>query len=420
MDSNKFKILQIAPCVDSYFGGSAAVVRAYTEGILKLDNNVTILSTTDSKIAKDDQREFFKNKYGNFQLKQLQRCWPKCWFNAKDLIRNIEHHIPSADIVHLHLLWDRPVLIGAKVAQHMKKPYLVSPHGCLEPWRLRHKFIKKALYLRFFTRSIMQKAKCLHAVTEMEFESFRKIGYNGDITIVPIGIEARQFQNLPTPAEAEDRWPILKNHRVVLFLSRLSPEKGLDILISAWAQLMRQQKYRDTILIIAGPDNRGYELKVKEIIKSYSLSKHVLLFGMVQGRPKHELFCRADIFILPSYSENFGLVVPEALACQCPVITTTGTPWKKLNEENAGRWVPPTQESIYEALCELLDMPENQRKEMGQRGRKLVLENYTWDIATQKLLTVYKCIFDGKDIPLHPEPLKTANYTTTCSVKTTS
>ena len=407
MNSGKFNILQIAQCASSYSSGNDAVVRAYTEGMLKLGNNVTILSTINVETmerTEDNQQELFRSKYENFQLKQLQRCWPKGWFNAKDLTSNIKHYVNKVDIVHLHMLWDRPVLIGANVSQRMRKPYLISPHGSLEPWTFKHKFIKKVLYLKLFGHSIMQHAKCLHAVTEMEAGNSRKAGFKGDITIVPIGIEPRQFQNLPAPAEAENQWPILKNRRVVLFLSRLSPEKGLDILIGAWSQMMRQQKYTDMILVIAGPDDRGHELKVKELVKTCNITKSVLFTGMVQGRAKRELYRRADIFVLPSYSENFGIVVLEALACQTPIITTTGTPWKELSEKNAGRWVPPTQESIYEALCELLDMSESQREKMGQRGRALVLKKYTWDIAVGKLLTVYKCIIGGEQVPLYPEP----------------
>ena len=217
MNSSELKILQVAPCIEPQFGGSATVVRAYTEGLLKLGNNVAILSTINNETMREgkyNQQELFRGKYENFQLKQLQRCWPKSWFNAKNLTSDIKHYVNEVDIVHLHMLWDRPVLIGANISRRMKKPYFISPHGSLEPWRFKHKFIKKFLYMKIYGQNIMRYARCLHAVTEMEAENFRKAGFKGDIAIVPIGIEPSQFQDLPAPAEAENRWPILKNRRV--------------------------------------------------------------------------------------------------------------------------------------------------------------------------------------------------------------
>jgi len=125
---------------------------------------------------------------------------------------------------------------------------------------------------------------------------------------------------------------------------------------------------------------------------------------MVRGRRKLALLRRADIFVLPSYSENFGIVVVEALACGTPVITTKGTPWEQLQEVDAGRWVLPREAELARALRELLNMSQSERVAMGQRGQNLIQENYAWDRIVKKFLTVYDCILSEKSIPLHPEP----------------
>jgi glycosyltransferase involved in cell wall biosynthesis len=125
---------------------------------------------------------------------------------------------------------------------------------------------------------------------------------------------------------------------------------------------------------------------------------------MVTGRDKLALLRRADVFVLPSYSENFGIVVAEALACGTPVITTTGTPWKQLQDVDAGRWVPPREDELAQALRELLNMSRSERAAMGQRGQDLIQKNYAWDRIVKKYLTVYDCILTGKSIPFHPEP----------------
>jgi glycosyltransferase involved in cell wall biosynthesis len=142
-------------------------------------------------------------------------------------------------------------------------------------------------------------------------------------------------------------------------------------------------------------------------VERNGLKPYVFFTGMVQGEEKLALYRRADSFVLPSYSENFGIVITEALACGTPVVTTTGTPWKELVDADAGRWVAPERGALAEALRDLLGMSEEKRREMGQRGRKLVFENYTWDIAARKMITVYRCILEGKEIPLYPYPSET-------------
>jgi len=190
----------------------------------------------------------------------------------------------------------------------------------------------------------------------------------------------------------------------LLFMSRLSPEKGLDILIPVWADLVKSAPYKDTMLVIAGPDDRGYRKVVEGMIETYDVGSQICMTGMVRGREKLALLRRADVFVLPSYSENFGIVVAEALACRTPVITTTGTPWEQLQEVDAGRWVLPREAELAQALRELLNMSQSERVAMGQRGQNLIQENYTWDRVVPKFLTVYNCILNGKSIPLHPEP----------------
>jgi glycosyltransferase involved in cell wall biosynthesis len=158
------------------------------------------------------------------------------------------------------------------------------------------------------------------------------------------------------------------------------------------------------VLVIAGPDDRGYQRVVERMIAEHNLASRICMLGMVRGREKLALLRRADVFVLPSHSENFGIVVAEALACGTPVITTTGTPWEELHSVDAGRWVPPTKSELDQALRELLDLSESQRRQMGARGAALIREHYTWEQAARRFLTVCDCILQGRSIPLHPEP----------------
>ncbi len=306
--------------------------------------------------------------------------------------------------MHISGMWLHPTYAASRIARGNDIPYLIRPVGSLSPWMLRSnrlKWLKKKAYFNLVAKSMLHGAACLHATSAQEAEHFRQAGYRGPITVIPNGVDISEFAS-GDRSEAEAYWPDLKERPVVLFMSRLSREKGLDQLIPAWADLVKSAAYKDAMLVIAGPDDRGYRNVVEGLIDKYNVGSQICMTGMVQGRRKLALLRRADIFILPSYSENFGIVVVEALACSTPVITTTGTPWEQLQEVEAGRWVLPRAPELAQALRELLDMSHLQRAAMGQRGRNLVESNYSWDKIVDKLLMVYNCILSGEPIPTHP------------------
>jgi len=242
-------------------------------------------------------------------------------------------------------------------------------------------------------------AACLHAVTSTEAKCFRAAGYQGPITVITNGVDIPDKDMLPSDAETEELWPRLKNRRVVLFMSRLSPEKGLDLLIPVWQEVAGKSDYKDALLVIAGPDHRGYKKTVDEMIEHCSVGEKVLLTGMVGGREKLALLNRADVFVLPTYSENFGIVVGEAMACETPAITTTGTPWECINNVNAGRCVAPVRGELSRALREILSLSAHERRAMGRRGRQMVIEKYSWREIARKYLMLYNCAMQGKETP---------------------
>ena len=251
--------------------------------------------------------------------------------------------------------------------------------------------------------SIIRNAACIHAASNCEAEAVRRLGYEGPITVIPNGLDISEFIGVED-SEAESYWPDLKGRPVVAFMSRLSPEKGLDLLIPVWAEVVSCASRKNALLVIAGPDHGGYRRVVQAMIESYAVQKNVMMLDMVQGRPKASLLRRADVFVLPSYSENFGIVVAEALACGTPVVTTTGTPWEILHQIDAGRCVPPRRSELLQALCEVLSMSSSQRSEMGRRGMQFVRNEYAREKTARKFLHVCDCILRGRAIPLHPEP----------------
>ncbi len=333
--------------------------------------------------------------------------WPRSWSRSKGLRNGLSAAIASIDVLELNEFWPYPIHAGSQVARRARVPYILTPAGSLQSWCLERrgwlKKFKKTVYLGLVGRSIMHGAACVRAASMLEAENIRRLGYQGSITVIPNGLNSADFRGVDG-AEADVYWPDLRDRPVVLFMSRLSPEKGLDLLIPAWAELRKSAAYRDGVVVIAGPDYRGYRQTVEAMLDHYGLRSQVIMTGMVRGRRKAALLRRADVFTLPSYSENFGMVVAEALACGTPVITTTGTPWEQLQQIDAGRWIAPEKPTLVDALRELLNMSASQRAAMGDRGMNLIYSHYTWDKIARRFLHVCDCILEGRTIPLHPMP----------------
>jgi glycosyltransferase involved in cell wall biosynthesis len=386
----------VLPYLAERFGGPVTVVKNVGGALASAGHNVSYWGTADNS-----DREEVASMAGAHIYDVV---WPRSWYRSTGLVRGLSAGIGSVDILHISGFWLHPTYAASRIARTNGIPYIVSLDGCLEPWAMRSsplKWWKKRIYLDLVGKSIMQGAACIHAKSAQESEHFCQAGYRRPVTIIPNGVDTDEFTS-GDRSEAEAYWPNLRDRLVVLFMSRLSPEKGLDLLIPAWADVVKCPAYKDAVLVIAGPDDRGYRTVVERLIDRFNISSGTCMTGMVRGQKKLALLRRANVFVLPSYSENFGIVVAEALSCGTPVITTTATPWQQLQEIDAGRWVPPEQGEVGQALRELLNMSDSQRKAMGHRGMTLIKQNYTWDRVVPKFLTVYNCILSGKPIPLHP------------------
>ncbi|MBN2133905.1 MAG: glycosyltransferase [Sedimentisphaerales bacterium] len=330
--------------------------------------------------------------------------WPKLWFRSPSLVRGLSKAVHEIDLLHLHGVWTHVQQATARLARKRNVPYMITAHGVLFPWKIRSKGFKKRTYLSLIGRHMLTSSACLHAITSAEVEGFRHIGYDGPVTVVPNGVDVPQYHGFSLRDEAEVRWSVLKGRRVVLFLSRLSPEKGLDQLIPAFGDLVKCKAYDDTLLVLAGPVGGRYCSKVRALIEESGVQDSVVMVGFVQGHEKDLLMSRADVYTLPSYSEGFSISVLENLALGTPVLVTTGCNFPEVARVGAGLCCQPTRGDLADGLRELLDMPGDEAEKMGHRGRELVLNNYTWPVVAAKLLTVYDCILHGKPIPLYPEP----------------
>jgi glycosyltransferase involved in cell wall biosynthesis len=390
----------VLPYLADRFGGPVSVAKGTGRALARMGHEVSYWATGTNDDCRDEAATVGAHLFDT--------NWPHAWYRSTGLRRGLSDAIGLTDILQVHSVWTYPPYAAGRIARRKGIPYVIRPAGTLQPWALgngRLKRLKKAAYFRLIAKSLMDRAACVQAASVQEAEQVQRLGHTGSVTVIPNGVDVSGLADGDNAA-AETYWPRLKGRPVVAFMSRLSPEKGLDLLIPAWAEIVKSPAFRDAMLVIAGPDFRGYQDTVQSMIDKHGVGSSVLVPGMVQGARKSSLLKRADVFVLPSYSENFGIVVAEAMACGTPVVTTTGTPWQQLHTVDAGRWVPPTKEEIGLAIRELLGMSESQRRQMGRRGAALIREQYTWDQAARKLLTVCDCVFKGKPIPLYPEPMK--------------
>ncbi len=237
-------------------------------------------------------------------------------------------HEVKPDLIHLHGIWQWQIHLAAKAARACSIPYVVAPRGMLEPWSLEQRKWKKRLALWLYQGNDLRRAAALHATAESEAEQFRKLGFKQEIILSPNAV------NVPDALPPSQRQADGK--RRALFMSRIHPKKGLVELMEAWSKVNHAQ----WVLEIVGTDSDGYQKTVEEAARHFGVADSVIFTGPLMDEVKWQAYCRADLFVLPTYSENFGIVIAEALYAHVPVITTKGTPWQELEgykEEQGSR-----------------------------------------------------------------------------------
>jgi glycosyltransferase involved in cell wall biosynthesis len=293
----------------------------------------------------------------------------------------------SIGIVHLHGIWLDICRDTVSWARSNKMPLVVSPHGMLEPWALNHKKYKKQIAMALYQRRDLKSAHAFHACSQQEAENIRRLGLKQPIAVIPNGVQL--------PELGAQRSESRSQKKTALFLSRINPKKGLPMLLDAWKRLAPD----DWRLVIAGNDDANHLPVVERKIRELGLQGRVEIVGSLFGAAKEQAFRSADLFVLPSYSENFGIVVTEALGYQLPVLTTKGCPWQELEVECCGWWVDPTPSGIEAGLAKALATNSDDLVAMGVRGRVLVECKYLWPSIAERMSEFYNWLLNGGNQP---------------------
>lgn len=288
----------------------------------------------------------------------------------------------APDVVHSNGMW---LPHGAYAAAYRRKTpgtvLAVSPRGSLSDWAMSHRPLRKAVFWRVFQRDALIQADLFHATAESELDDIRRHGFRQPVAVIPNGVD------LPEPAIAQPAHDT--SNRRLLFLARLHPVKGLTNLLDAWRHLA--PRFPAWTLAIAGPPEPSSGFDLQREIAQRRLER-VDVLGARFGEAKSAVYRSAELYVLPTFTENFGLTIAEALAHAVPVITTRGAPWQALERERCGWWIDIGVEPLIAGLTEALACDPLTLADMGGRGRTLVQREFSWQAIALRMIAAYRHI----------------------------
>lgn len=365
--SDPLRVLLLTSKLSPAAGGLSVSVPGLAYGVDSFpDLEMFVMGTLDK--SNPQCHEAWGPRVSGFEVKGLQAVQyaPAMSFGIADL---------APDLVDVQGLWTYPSLANLRYARRTGMPYMITPRGMLDPWARQNSAWKKKCASALFEQAHLKGAKVLRATAELEAQHFRDMGLTNPIAIVPNGL------NLPNLAPRKKR-----NLRSILFLSRIHPKKGADFLLRSWASLSIE--FPEWEVLIAGIDENGHEAELQAQVTQLEIPR-VRFLGEAFGIAKQKLYRDADLFVLPTHAENFGLVVAEALAQETPVVTTTNAPWQGLHNEDCGWWIDLTQDRLTSVLREALSRPVEDMAAMGRRGRMWVQRDFAMAQVTEKMREVY-------------------------------
>ncbi|HSM80172.1 MAG TPA: hormogonium polysaccharide biosynthesis glycosyltransferase HpsP [Nodosilinea sp.] len=393
------RILQIVPSISLAYGGPSQMVRGFAQGLAAAGAEVTILTTN----ANGDvgQRPLavplgVPVPEDNYTVRYFACApWRRYKFSA-GLLAWLYDHAQDYDLAHIHALFSPLSTAAATVARHRGLPYVLRPLGTLDPADLRKKRRLKQVYGHLLEAPNIAGAAALHFTSPIEAEVSHRFGATTTDWVLPLGV-----QPLPAVPELEQQrllgqMGIPTDRPLVLYLSRLDPKKGLDLLLPALEQLAAAGL--DFHLVLAGgnPQDPAYERAIGERVRATGMCDRTSLPGFVTGPAKAALLQAADLFVLPSYYENFGIAVAEAMAAGVPVVVSKGVYlWPDIAASSSGWVCDLTVDSVARSLSEALTQPE-QRRQRGQQAQQFAREHYDWAAIAHKTLAAYQSVLTRK------------------------
>lgn len=368
------RILHVTPTLDPRGGGVGPIVLRLAAGQAMAGAQVHILTYRFPGAETRTQQEVADSRASSkVSIEWVPFDRPVEWLFTRRARQALLRLAPQFDVLWIHGVWDPICLTASKVARKHKIPYVVTPHGGLDPWTLSQRPWRKKIGLVLGFRSMLQQATFLHVGNADEKRLLAPLGLTTPTQIIPNGIFPEEFAHLPPAGSFIAQHPELTGRRYILFLGRLHYMKGLDFLADAFAVIAPQ--FPDLDLVVIGPDD-GAKSGFERQIANAGLQSRVHMLGPLYGPERYASMVDALCFCLPSRREGFSMAILEALACGCPVVISQDCHFPEVESVHAGIIHSLSANNLAQALNKIAE--NYLRQEMGQMGRKLVLEHYTW------------------------------------------
>jgi glycosyltransferase involved in cell wall biosynthesis len=387
------RILHVIPSLAARHGGPPKVARELCRELVRRGEQVTIYTTdldgnrrmsipVNQPIREADgvERWYFSTQRSGLYGVSLS------------LIAAIRKNLATFDLVHIHTLYRFSSTMAAHYSRRFGVPYIVRPHGTLDPFVYHHHRLRKVVYETLIENRNLQKAAAIHFTAAEEMSLARSVGLKFQGVVVPLGIELEPPSAGRDQLQAEfaRQWPETRGKKIVLFLGRLTLKKGLDLLVQAFGRIARRRN--DVHLFLAGPDDEGHGAQVRRWLIDEGVADRATFAGMLSGSRKEAALAASDVFVLSSYTENLGIAVIESLAAGLPtIISNKVNIWRELGDARAALVVNCEVDEVSAAISRVLDDPDL-CKRMGEAGKKLVAQQFTWPIAADRMIAVYRDI----------------------------
>ena len=369
------KVLSFISSLDINAGGPSRSVPMLAKGLVELGVDITLMT------VKSENMNTHALEGTSAKLKVLTPS-----FSKKEIAKYLAEE--RFDLIQIQSMWDLPYHKVMVEARKQGIPYIVTPRGMLEPWSFSQKKWKKKLAWWLYQCNDVQKSVCVFTTAKMEADHISNLGITTSRAVIPNGIETDSY---PCKTSVD----IVKKQ--VLFLSRIHVKKGIEILFDAWKRI--HSEFADWQLFVVGNGEAEYIQSLENRVECLGLKDSIKILPPVYGNDKILLYQESALFCLPSFSENFGLVIAEAMSCGTPVITTTNCPWDILNETNTGWCIDLSVDNLEYALREALSMNPTELYDMGQKASKLIFDNFDYRSVTRKTLRLYEWLLGGGNKP---------------------
>jgi glycosyltransferase involved in cell wall biosynthesis len=324
-------------------------------------------------MANGPHRAEIENEFPDVRL--FPPAWPARWFRLQGMISALRQEIKIFDLVHIHMVWDYPVVVASAIAAASDKPFIVSTHGSfMAAWR--YQSIQKKIYRAALADRILKKAASVHVLSEAERMQCIAAGIDAKFAVVPNGVDTNEF--VPRFGTLNRISPKAdKGTRKMLYLGRIWEEKGLEPLLVAWSAARRRRVLENWMLEIVGPDYRGYSASLRRKVEELQLADKVRIRAPVEGAEKQELLQTADAFVLPSRSEAMSMSLLEAMASGIPSLYTKGCSFPQLAENGGGIEVGNDSTALERGLIDMVSLSDDGRMKMGRAARKLAEDQFS-------------------------------------------